>query len=57
MASNAAIGGPATAATFAGQLAGSRKEELAIAGTFWGVVGYGFGTTIGFLLYRVLSTF
>jgi uncharacterized membrane protein len=44
VASNAAIGGPATAAAFAGQ---QNHPELVIPATFWGVVGYAVGTTIG----------
>ena len=43
VASNAAIGGPATAAAYAGQ----QKTTLAVAATVCGVVGYGLGTTIG----------
>jgi uncharacterized membrane protein len=57
VASNAAIGGPATAAAFCGQIVFSnpiRKRSIAIAATFWGVVGYAIGTTIGVLLYRIL---
>jgi len=57
IASNAAIGGPATAATFCGQLLqeSSQKEGLTMAATVWGVVGYAAGTIIGVSLYRVLS--
>jgi uncharacterized membrane protein len=51
VASNAAIGGPATAATFAGSISkGERsavKRALVLSATFWGVAGYAFGTTIG----------
>ena len=43
VASNAAIGGPATAAAFAGQ----QKTGLTLAATLWGVVGYGVGTNLG----------
>ncbi|KAI2506240.1 Protein of unknown function (DUF819) [Fragilaria crotonensis] len=48
VASNAAIGGPATAAAFAGQ----QQTGLAVAATIWGVVGYGVGTNIGILATR-----
>ena len=48
VASNAAIGGPATAAAFAGQ----QKTGLTLAATIWGVVGYGVGTNIGILATR-----
>ena len=48
VASNAAIGGPATAAAFAGQ----QKTDLTVAATVWGVVGYGVGTNIGILASR-----
>jgi uncharacterized membrane protein len=44
VASNAAIGGPATAAAFAGQ---QNHPELVVPATFWGVFGYAIGTTIG----------
>jgi len=43
VASNAAIGGPATAAAYAGQ----QRTGLTLAATVWGVVGYGIGTNIG----------
>ena len=58
VASNAAIGGPATAAAFCGQIRGdSRTNGLAVAATVWGVVGYAVGTTVGVLLYRCLVAF
>jgi uncharacterized membrane protein len=49
IASNAAIGGPATAAAWAGQ----RAPQWALAATVWGVVGYATGTTLGVWFYRV----
>jgi Protein of unknown function (DUF819) len=54
IASNAAIGGPATAAAFCGQLPDSnrRKAGLTVAATAYGVVGYGIGTTIGVTMFR-----
>jgi uncharacterized membrane protein len=61
IASNAAIGGPATAAAFCGQIPEQdsieRKRSLSIAATIWGVVGYAFGTTIGLSLYKFLQYF
>ena len=57
-ASNAAIGGPATAAAFCGQVTGistGEKRGLTVAATVWGVVGYAIGTTIGVALYRLLQ--
>jgi uncharacterized membrane protein len=54
IASNAAIGGPATAAAFCGQLSDSnrRKAGLTVAATAYGVIGYGIGTTIGVTMFR-----
>lgn len=54
IASNAAIGGPATAAAFCGQLPDSnrRKAGLTVGATAYGVVGYGIGTTIGVTMFR-----
>jgi uncharacterized membrane protein len=51
IASNAAIGGPATAAASAGRLA----PHQALAATVWGVVGYATGTTAGVWFYRALG--
>jgi uncharacterized membrane protein len=51
IASNAAIGGPATAAAFAGRLA----PHQALAATVWGVVGYATGTTVGVWFYQALG--
>jgi uncharacterized membrane protein len=58
IASNAAIGGPATAAAFCGQLPDSnrRKAGLTVAATAYGVAGYGIGTTIGVSMYRWFSS-
>jgi len=58
-ASNAAIGGPATAAAFTIQVQGLKSEEkrgLTVAATVWGVVGYAMGTTVGVALYRFLRS-
>jgi uncharacterized membrane protein len=52
-ASNAAIGGPTTAAAFAGQVS-TQKSDLIVAGTFWGIVGYAIGTTVGLALFKKL---
>ena len=58
VASNAAIGGPATAATFAGSISSKKtsleKRALILAGTLWGVVGYAFGTSIGVSFTKAL---
>jgi uncharacterized membrane protein len=56
VASNAAIGGPATAAAFCGQVKGgsAAKKALTVSATVWGVVGYAIGTTIGVSLYNML---
>lgn len=44
VASNANIGGPSTAATFAGLLG---KDELVVPAAVWGTVGYAIATTLG----------
>lgn len=54
IASNAAIGGPATAATFCGTIK-NNTQALTIAATIWGVFGYAIGTTVGVGMYRFLS--
>ena len=55
IASNAAIGGPATAASFAGSFPNSwLRRTLVISATLWGVVGYAIGTTVGVNLTRKL---
>jgi uncharacterized membrane protein len=58
VASNAAIGGPATAAAFCGQMHHSNqtdKYHITVAATVWGVAGYALGTTIGVTFYRFLN--
>ena len=64
VASNAAIGGPATAAAFAGSLGTgqnvggkSKRRGLVLAGTTWGVVGYAIGTSLGVWLSKILLNF
>jgi uncharacterized membrane protein len=58
VASNAAVGGPATAAAFSGRIPKSpRSNGLFMAATVWGVVGYAVGTTIGVAMYRALQAF
>ena len=64
VASNAAIGGPATAAAFAGSLGAgqdvggeSKRRGLVLAGTTWGVVGYAIGTSLGVWLSKILLNF
>jgi len=61
VASNAAIGGPATAAAFAGSLcigndrrSSMKRRGLILAGTVWGVVGYAIGTAMGVCLSKSL---
>ena len=56
-ASNAAIGGPSTAAAFAAGLVksdGSYRRALVISATIYGVFGYAIGTSIGVLLTKFL---
>ncbi|GKY98526.1 hypothetical protein MPSEU_000809700 [Mayamaea pseudoterrestris] len=55
VASNAAIGGAATAAAFAGQGPNEQRKELIVAGTVWGVAGYAIGTTAGLTTYHLLK--
>lgn len=57
VASNAAVGGPATAAAFAGRMNVPRQRGLTVAGTVWGVVGYAIGTTIGVSLHSILRRY
>lgn len=57
VASNAAIGGPSTAAAFAGRMKGSRQRGLTMAGTVMGIIGYAVGTTVGVTLFRILQKF
>lgn len=54
VASNAAIGGPATAAAFCGQVKQCARG-LTLAATVCGIVGYAVGTGIGDALARVLA--
>ena len=57
IASNAAIGGPATAAAFCGCMVKRDPKKLkgrTIAATVWGVVGYAIGTIVGVSMYRML---
>jgi hypothetical protein len=48
--SNAAIGGPSTAAAFAAPLG----AQLVVPAAIWGVVGYGIGTSLGVGIWSVL---
>jgi uncharacterized membrane protein len=48
--SNAAIGGPSTAAAFAAPL----DAGLVVPAAIWGVVGYGVGTSLGVGVWRAL---
>jgi len=57
IASNAAIGGPATAAAFCGQMKKRDPDKLqgrTISATVWGVVGYAIGTMVGVGMYRII---
>jgi uncharacterized membrane protein len=57
IASNAAIGGPATAAAFCGRMTKRDPGKLqgrTIAATVWGVVGYAIGTFVGVSMYRMI---
>ena len=54
ISSNAAIGGPVTAATFAANQCGLNQDYI-IAATIWGVIGYASGTTIGVSVFNILS--
>ena len=56
VASNAAVGGPATAAAFCGRMPRTvAVKGLTYAATFWGVVGYAVGTTVGVLTYQLFG--
>jgi uncharacterized membrane protein len=63
IASNAAIGGPATAAAFRNRMKynsdGDNNQLLQgrtmVAATVWGVVGYAIGTTLGVAIYRAIG--
>ena len=53
---NAAIGGPATAAAFCGQMRPDlgKLQGRTISATVWGVVGYAIGTIVGVsMMYRI----
>lgn len=51
VASNANIGGPSTAATFAGLIG---QDELVVPAAVWGTVGYAVATTLGVGIWTVL---
>lgn len=51
VASNANIGGPSTAATFAGLIG---QDELVVPAAVWGTAGYAVATTIGVGIWTVL---
>lgn len=60
VASNAAIGGASTAASFAGsiderQIDQDKKRGLITAATVWGVLGYASATTIGVFVAKCLQ--
>ena len=58
IASNAAIGGPVTAAAFCSRMKKRDPYKLqgrTIAATVWGVVGYAIGTFLGVLAYRTVG--
>jgi uncharacterized membrane protein len=55
IASNAAIGGPATAAAFCGRMQGPRKKGWTMAATVWGVFGYAIGTMLGVGMFRLVG--
>ena len=63
VASNAAIGGPVTAAAVAAGLATeedssqSRRKGLILAASVWGIVGYAVATAAGVALCKVLLTY
>lgn len=61
VSSNAAIGGAISASAFAANLRverfkGNAKRALIYAGTFWGVIGYAGGTTVGIFLTKALAS-
>jgi uncharacterized membrane protein len=58
IASNAAIGGPATAAAFCSRMKRRDPGKLqgrTISATVWGVVGYAIGTILGVGMYRLVG--
>lgn len=56
IASNAAIGGPATAAAFCSRMKRdpNKLQGRTISATVWGVVGYAIGTIVGVNMYRMV---
>ena len=57
IASNAAIGGPATAATFCSRMRHSPKRlGWTLAASTWGVVGYAIGTVVGIGMYNLITS-
>lgn len=52
VASNANIGGPSTAATFAGLI---RQDSLVVPAAIWGTVGYAVATTLGVAIWAFLK--
>ena len=57
IASNAAIGGPATAAAFCSRMKNdpAKLRGRTLAATVWGVAGYAIGTVLGVGLYRFIG--
>jgi uncharacterized membrane protein len=58
IASNAAIGGPATAAAFCSRMTKRCPGKLrgrTISATVWGVVGYAIGTVVGVGMFRLVG--
>jgi uncharacterized membrane protein len=57
IASNAAIGGPATAAAFCGRMRRDlgKLQGRTISATVWGVVGYAIGTVVGLGMYTLVG--
>ena len=51
VASNACVGGPATAAAFA---TATCREDLVVPAVVWGTGGYASGTGLGMALYDVM---
>lgn len=54
VASNAAIGGPLTAAEIGKKTSARRRRGLVVAGTVWGVFGFAIGTELGVSLSKRL---
>eukprot|EP00922_Rhytidocystis_sp_ex-Travisia-forbesii_P069677 GHVS01104087.1.p1 GENE.GHVS01104087.1~~GHVS01104087.1.p1 ORF type:complete len:557 (+),score=56.97 GHVS01104087.1:104-1774(+) len=53
VASDANVGGPSTAAAMAGGV--MDRHDLVLPATIWGTVGYTVATSLGMLVYRILS--